>query len=147
MGNIFNSDFAEFISLLEKHKVEYILVGGYSVVLHGYPRTTGDMDIWVRPSKENYHKLGNCFFDFGLPLMPQELFLSESVDVFTYGRPPQAIDVMTKCKGLEFDAAFVKSKMVQVDDLQIRLISYSDLIIAKKSAGRHKDLNDLEHLG
>lgn len=146
MGNIFNSDFADFIGLLEKHQVAYILVGGYSVVLHGYPRTTGDMDIWVRPSSENFRVLKKCFYDFGMPIMPEDLFLSDEVDVFTYGRPPQAIDVMTKCKGLDFEQAFLKSKMVEVDDLLVRLVSYQDLITAKKSAGRHKDLDDIEHL-
>lgn len=146
MGNIFNSDFADFISLLELHKVSYILVGGYSVILHGYPRTTGDMDIWVKPSIENYQLLKNAFYEFGMPIMPQDLFLSQEADVFTYGRPPQAIDIMTKCKGLEFEQAYRNSKLVKVDDLTIRLVSYHDLITAKKSAGRYKDMNDLDHL-
>ena len=84
MANIFNSDFAEFICLLENHHVAYILVGGYSVILHGYPRTTGDMDIWVRPNKENYQMLKKCFYEFGLPIMPENAFLSKDVDVFTY---------------------------------------------------------------
>lgn len=146
MGNIFNSDFAEFIRLLENHQVAYILVGGYSVILHGYPRTTGDMDIWVRQNKENYQKLKNCFYEFGLPIMPETIFLSQEVDVFTYGRTPQAIDIMTNCKGLDFEEAYPKSKVINIDDLQVRLISYQDLITAKKSAGRYKDLNDIEHL-
>ena len=107
MGNIFNSDFTDFIRLLEKHHVAYILVGGYSVILHGYPRTTGDLDIWVHPSSENYQTLKKCFYDFGLPIMPEQAFLSNEVDVFTYGKPPQAIDVMTDCKGLDFDDAYL----------------------------------------
>ena len=72
--------------------------------------------------------------------------MASEFDVFTYGRPPQAIDIMTQCKGLLFEMAFDNSKKVQVDDLNIRLIAYADLIIAKKSAGRFKDLNDIEHL-
>ena len=78
MGNIFNSDFAEFIGLMEKQKVDYILIGGYSVILHGYPRTTGDMDIWVRPSRENYQMLKKCFYEFGLPIMPEQIFCQKT---------------------------------------------------------------------
>lgn len=146
MGNIFNDDFQDFINCLEKSKVKYILVGGYSVVLHGYPRTTGDMDIWVEKSESNYNLLKIAFYDFGMPIMDQEIFLSNEVDVFTYGRPPQAIDLMTECKGLLFENAYVNSKIITVDSINVRLIHYNDLITAKKSAGRHKDLNDLEHL-
>ncbi|MBI1692689.1 MAG: hypothetical protein FYV88_4120, partial [Bacteroidetes bacterium] len=64
MGNIFNTDFRDFIAALNRNQVRYILVGGYSVILHGYPRTTGDMDIWVERSKENYLKLKEAFDDF-----------------------------------------------------------------------------------
>jgi hypothetical protein len=56
MANIFNNDFRDFISALNNQSVKYILVGGYSVILHGYPRTTGDMDIWVERTSENYQK-------------------------------------------------------------------------------------------
>lgn len=146
MGNLFNTDFADFILLLQKHDVAYILVGGYSVVLHGYPRSTGDLDLWILPEEKNYEALKNVFEEFGMPIMNKLDFLSSDLDVFTYGRPPQAIDIMTKCKGLDFKTAFDNSKLIEVDHLMVRLVSYADLIIAKKSAGRYKDLNDLEHL-
>jgi hypothetical protein len=146
MANIFNDDFQDFINCLEKSKVKYILVGGYSVVLHGYPRTTGDLDIWVEKSASNYNLLTIAFYDFGMPIMDQEIFLSNEVYVFTYGRPPQAIDLMTECKGLLFENAYENSNIITVDSIKVRLIHYNDLITAKKSAGRHKDLNDLEHL-
>lgn len=61
MGNIFNSDFRDFISALNNNTVDYILVGGYSVILHGYLRTTGDLDIWVNKKKKNYAKLVKAF--------------------------------------------------------------------------------------
>jgi hypothetical protein len=146
MGNLFNKDFNEFLQLLAKHGVDYILVGGYSVVLHGYPRTTGDLDLWIRQTKKNYLALQKVFVDFGMPIMKEEDFLASALDVFTYGRPPQAIDIMTQCKGLNFETAFEHSNLVQVDEISIRLISYADLILAKRSAGRFKDLNDIEHL-
>ena len=146
MGNLFNKDFNEFLQLLEKYQVAYILVGGYSVVLHGYPRTTGDLDLWIHQTEPNYTALEKVFLAFGMPIMGKDDFLSSILDVFTYGRPPQAIDIMTQCKGLTFKMAFEHSKIVQVDGINIRLISYADLILAKKSAGRFKDLNDIEHL-
>jgi len=61
MANIFNDDFQDFLKALNEFQVEYILVGGYSVILHGYSRTTGDMDIWVKKTKENYLKIGRAF--------------------------------------------------------------------------------------
>lgn len=146
MANIFNDDFREFIALLNKRKVEYILVGGYSVILHGYPRSTGDMDIWVNPSPDNFLKLKKVFFDFGLPIMNEQDFLNDHSDVFSYGRPPLAIDILTKCKGLNFKESIAQAKLVNVEGLDVILISYNHLIQAKKASGRYKDLNDLEHL-
>lgn len=146
MSSIFNEDFLDFLSCLEKNSVKYILVGGYSVVLHGYPRTTGDMDIWVQPTHENYVLLRAAFLCFGMPIMPLDDFLSNNNEVFTYGRPPQAIDIMTQCKGLLFDSAFINAKLVPLDKVNVRLIHLNDLITAKKSSGRYKDLDDLEHL-
>ena len=68
--NIFNQDFKDFISALNAAMVDYILVGGYSVILHGYSRTTGDLDIWVRKTEDNYKRLLNAFYAFGLLQMP-----------------------------------------------------------------------------
>ncbi|HHH49394.1 MAG TPA: hypothetical protein ENK52_00260 [Saprospiraceae bacterium] len=148
--NIFNDDFRDFIQALNKAKVKYILVGGYSVILHGFSRSTGDMDIWVEPSSENYKKLSIAFAKFGLPIfeMSLEKFLNTNqFDVFTFGRPPVAIDIMTKLKGLNFSAAFQLSEWLELgDDFKVRVLSLNDLIKAKKAAGRLKDLNDIDHL-
>ncbi len=79
MSNIFNDDFKDFIKALNNNKVEYILVGGYAVILHGYNRTTGDMDIWVNQTKENYQKIVKSFHEFGTPVfdMTEENFLKK----------------------------------------------------------------------
>jgi hypothetical protein len=149
MPNLFNDDFRDFIKSLNEQNVRYLLVGGYSVILHGYSRTTGDMDIWVERSKENYLKIKNAFEQFGMPVfdMTEENFLSHPVwDVFTFGKPPVAIDLMVQVKGLDFDEAFNRSVIFIDEDLQVRTIHKNDLIQAKKSAGRHKDINDLENL-
>jgi Nucleotidyl transferase of unknown function (DUF2204) len=147
--NIFNSDFRDFLKALNENKVNYILVGGYAVVLHGYPRTTGDMDLWVERSLENYRKLEKAFAQFGMSVfdMNEQNFLSHPVwDVFTFGSPPVAIDIMTRLEGLDFNTAFDRSVIFEDEELEIRTIHKNDLILLKRSAGRSKDLNDLENL-
>ena len=149
MGNIFNDDFRDFIRALNNHKVDYLLVGGYAVILHGYRRSTGDMDVWVKNDKQNYQKLSKAFYDFGLPLldMTEENFLnSQEMDVFSYGRPPVSIEILTAVKGCDFDDAFKLSDVHIEEELPIRFINLNNLRDAKKAAGRYKDLDDLEKL-
>ena len=149
MGNIFNSDFRDFINSLNKHGVNYMLVGGYSVVLYGYSRTTGDMDLWVERSEENYLKIRSAFQDFGMPVfdMTKENFMFHPVwDVFTFGVPPVAIDIMIKLEGFSFQEVYERAITFFDDDLEIKVIHKNDLIAAKQKAGRSKDLNDLENL-
>ncbi len=149
MGDIFNSDFLDFIKALNKAKVEYMLVGGYSVILHGYARTTGDMDIWIKPDAENYIKLNKAFLIFKMPVfdMTLEKFLDvKNYDVFTFGRPPFAIEILTAVKGLDFDKTYTNSIIFIENKTKIRTINYTHLILAKKAAGRSRDLNDIENL-
>jgi len=149
MGKILNNDFEEFLQALNLENVEYILVGGYAVIFYGYNRTTGDLDVWVNPTLSNYEKLQAAFLRFGLPTMaisPEDFLNSQETDVFTFGRPPVSIDILTQVKGLAFDQSFQQSSFQQFDGVEVRIIDYRDLIIAKKSANRSKDKNDLEHL-
>ncbi len=149
--NIFNEDFQDFIRSLHIAGVRYVLVGGYSVILHGYARTTGDLDIWVEPSLENYQRLTNAFARFGLPVfdMTADKFLAtQHYDVFTFGRSPVSIDILTMVKGLEFEPAFALAEWFEIaSDLRVRALRLDDLLQAKKAAGRPKDLDDLENLG
>ena len=149
MGNIFNQDFRDFLAALRRYEVRYVLVGGYSVILHGYSRTTGDLDIWVEKTPANYEKLVRAFHNFGMPVfdMTAPNFLHHPEwDVFTFGRPPVAIDIITKLKGLEFAEAFAQATDVVVDGLTVRLIQYQHLLQAKRAAGRPRDQNDLDNL-
>ncbi|PTX12553.1 hypothetical protein C8N37_102247 [Sphingobacterium faecium] len=149
MGNIFNEDFRDFLTALNKHEVRYILVGGFAVILHGYSRTTGDMDIWVERSETNYSKLKNAFLDFGMPVfdMTKENFLSHPIwDVFTFGVPPVAIDIMVKVKGLDFKENYDSSILFEDDELKIRTLHKSQLIAAKRESNRPKDMDDIENL-
>lgn len=149
MANLFNIDFQDFLRALRSHKVRYVLVGDYSVILHGYSRTTGDLDIWVERSAENYERLANAFHSFGMSVfdMTRQNFLQNpAMDVFTFGRPPVAIDVITQLKGLDFAEAFAAASEIEVDDLVVNLIQYQHLLQAKRAAGRPRDYNDIENL-
>jgi hypothetical protein len=149
MSNIFNEDFRDFIAALNDSDVKYMLVGGYSVILHGYSRTTGDMNIWLERTAENYSKLLQAFHQFKMPVvdMTEENFLHHpSWDVFTFGTAPVAIDLMINIKGLDFETCYPRSMLFEDGALNIRTIQKSDLIKAKKAAGRAKDQNDLENI-
>ncbi|MCH6235154.1 DUF6036 family nucleotidyltransferase [Cognataquiflexum rubidum] len=147
--NVFNDDFKDFIESLSKFQVEYILIGGYAVILHGYNRTTGDLDIWVNPTETNYGKLIKAFSYFGFPTEAIDLnrFLKVgNYNVFTFGRPPMAIDIVTKIQGVEFSEAIPNVKDVEIQGIIVRLLGFSDLVKTKKATGRYKDLDDLENL-
>lgn len=146
--NIFNADFTDFINCLNRNNVEYILVGGYAVIIRGYSRSTGDLDIWVNKTKDNFLQLEKALKAFGLPpvAVTEEKFFSDEFDVFTIGRPPSAIEIMTGVKGVSFSEAFATSTLETMDDVVVRVIHINQLVQAKRAAGRHKDLNDLENL-
>ena len=149
MANIFNDDFRDFIDALNKYEVEYLLVGGYAVILNGYRRTTGDMDIWINVTPENYRRLIKAFLNFGLPTVDitEENFLNNNeIEVFTYGLPPVSIDILKVVKGCIFEEAYKLSSLYEEKGLLIRFIHLNTLIQAKKAAGRFKDLDDIEKL-
>jgi len=148
MADFFNDDFRDFIRALNNQQVDYILVGGMAVILHGYVRTTGDMDIWVRRTKENYQKIVRAFYEFRMPVfdMTEERFLSDEFDVWTFGVEPVKIELMTAVKGLDFDDAFSLSQTYTEGDLPIRFLHINSLLQAKKAAGRYKDLDDIQQL-
>ena len=149
MGNIFNEDFRDFIKELNDAHVHYLLVGGFSVILHGYSRTTGDMDIWVERSPENYLKLKKAFLKFGMPVfdMDETNFLEHpSWDVFTFGVPPAAIDVMVNLKGLDFENCYREAVEFADGDLKIKTINLNHLIKAKEASNRAKDIDDIQNL-
>ncbi len=149
MGNIFNQDFQEFILAINKAKVKYVLVGGYSVIYHGFPRTTGDLDIFVEVSKPNYSNLKKAFEIFGLSLfdMTEDNFLNNlNMNVFSFGRPPVSIDILKEITGLTFTEVFDKAIDTEIENIPLKVIHLNHLKINKKQSGRNKDLNDLDNL-
>ena len=145
-NNIFNNDFLEFLMLLDKHKVDFLLVGGYAVVLHGYVRITGDMDLWIERTEDNYQKLRKVYFDFSAPIFPQEQFSNHKFNVWGIGVEPTKIEIVTQVDGLIFEESFKKKNFFKVDKLQIPYIDFEDLIKNKQASGRYKDLADIEQL-
>jgi len=147
--DIFNPDFKDFILFLNQYQVQYMLVGGYAVILRGYSRSTGDMDIWVNKTTANFKLLLNAIREFGLPeiAVPEEKFFSEQFDVFSFGRPPYAIEILTALKGISsFEEAYELSTIEIVDNVEVRVIHLKHLLASKKAASRHKDKNDIENL-
>ncbi len=146
MADLFNEDFQDFIQVLNKHNVEYILVGGYAVILHGYIRSTADMDIWVNKTPVNFQKLKSAIEEFGAPSFSKSEFLGNKFNVWGIGKEPNRIEIMSEVKGLNFDLAYESSSIYQQQNLQIRYINFNHLLKAKKAAGRFKDKNDIEQL-
>lgn len=149
MANIFNEDFRDFIDALNKYEVEYMLVGGYAVILNGYRRSTGDMDVWVNVTPENYKRLIKAFLLFGLPTtdFTEDNFLrDDAMDVFSYGIPPVCIEILKNVKGCDFDEAYEISRVYDENGMLIRFIHINTLVEAKTASGRYKDLDDIEKL-
>ncbi|MDZ4796060.1 MAG: DUF6036 family nucleotidyltransferase [Bacteroidota bacterium] len=148
MADYFNDDFRDFLTTFKNQKVEYILVGGMAVILNGYVRTTGDMDVWVKKTKENYTRIKMAFLEFGMPVfdMTEQRFLSNEFDVWIFGVEPVKIELMTAVKGLAFEDAFSKSQIHDDNGLPVRFLHINSLIDAKMAAGRYKDLDDIHQL-
>ncbi len=140
-------DFKEFLKLLSEAEVQYLLVGGYAVGYHGYPRATADMDIWVAVSPDNASKLVRVFRKFGMrgaELSPA--LFQERGKIIRIGVPPMRIEVLTDISGVAFADCYAARVTTKIDGQTVHLISREHLRINKKASGRHKDLDDLAHL-
>ncbi len=140
-------DFKEFLQFLNSKQVEYLLIGGYAVGYHGYPRPTGDIDIWIAVHPQNAKKLVTALkaFGFDVPELSEALFLKEE-QIVRMGIPPLRIDITTKISGVDFDECFAQRIVDQLDGIEVSVISLKHLRANKKASGRLKDLNDLENL-
>jgi predicted nucleotidyltransferase len=146
-SNELPQDFREFLKLLADHKVDYLLIGGYAVGYYGYPRTTADMDIWVSLDSENAEKLVRAFNEFGMVSdeVTPALFRKPG-NIVRMGVPPVRIEVLNEIDGVDFVACSERATIAVLDGVPARLISLGDLRANKRASGRHKDLDDLEHL-
>jgi len=140
-------DFKEFLKLLNAHKVEYLLIGGYAVGYHGYPRATADMDIWIAVNRANADRIVAALKEFGFdpPELSPELFLKEW-QIIRLGVPPVRIEIATTISGVDFTECYAQRVVDVMDGVKVNLISLNHLKINKKASGRHQDLADLENL-
>lgn len=140
-------DFKEFLQLLNSYDIQYLIVGGYAVGYHGYPRATGDLDIWVAIDNLNAEGLVSVLKDFGFDLLEvtEEVFLQEN-KVIRMGVPPVRIELITTISGVAFDDCYAQRVVDIIDGVPVNLISLEQLRLNKKASGRSKDLNDLENL-
>ncbi|HNX87524.1 MAG TPA: nucleotidyltransferase [Paludibacteraceae bacterium] len=147
--NITHPAHQEMLAALLENKVDFILVGGYAVIYHGYIRTTGDMDVWLRPSENNKTKLIKVFTQ--LKFNPDDISLIEKLDfsgtvIFHIGAEPDRIDFLTRVDGLNFEEAFNNRVFLKIDDNEIPILKLEDLITNKIITGRLKDKADIEQL-
>jgi len=142
-----HQDFKDFLNLLNDHQVEYLLVGGYAVSIHGYPRYTGDIDIWIEVSRGNARRMVAVMKEFGFDVntLSEEMFLDPN-RMARLGREPVKIEVLNSISGVEFGEAYARGVDVEVDGVRIPVISLADLRANKLASGRLKDLADLENL-
>lgn len=143
-----NQDFSDMLSALSEEGVEYLLVGAYALAVHGHPRATGDIDIWVRPTPENAGRVLRAVARFGAPLRDLSAAdLATSGTLFQIGVPPRRIDLMTSIDGVEFDAAWTGRLQALVGDHDVPVIGKPDLVRNKRATGRPQDLADVAALG
>ncbi|SRR5581483_3830732 len=140
------SHFKEFLRLLRAEGVEYLLLGGWAVICHGYPRATHDLDIWIAISADNANRIVRTLRKFGFDVsLPTEIFLEED-KILRLGSAPNLIEIMTSASGVRFEECYRERLETTLDKEPVSLISLKHLRINKHAAGRLKDLADLEEL-
>lgn len=140
-------DFKEFLQALNHSAVEYLLVGGYAVAYHGYPRTTADIDIWIRVAPNNAQRTMEALrsFGFGGSDASEQMFLIAG-RVVRMGVPPLRIEILTSISGVDFDSCYGRRINATIDTISVNVISKADLLVNKRTAGRAKDIADVEQL-
>jgi predicted nucleotidyltransferase len=133
--------------LLNEKNVEYLIVGGHAVGLHGHPRTTGDLDIWVAVDTANAQRVIDAIRAFGFDdptLTVAEL--QKPGRIIRMGHPPVRIEVMTSASGVDFRDCYDRRGNHDMDGIAVDIIGLDDLLRNKRAAGRPKDLGDLDAL-
>ena len=144
---VLNKDFREFIELLNQNDVKYLIVGGYAVAVHGYPRYTKDIDIWIFTDESNLKKIIKAINDFGFKSSNITVAdLKESGTVVQLGLPPNRIDLITDVDGVDFDDCYNNKFEIISNGLKMNFIGLEHLKKNKKASGRYQDLADLENL-
>ncbi len=138
-------DFKEFIVSLNSNKVIYLLIGGWAVGFYGNPRATKDIDFLVAIDDTNLEKLQKALSEFGAPTIDINKFKKKD-NVFRMGRSPIQIDIITEASGIDIKDCYSRRNMMNLDGIDILVISKEDLLRNKRASGRHGDLADVESL-
>jgi len=147
--NIFSDRHREFIELLIAAEVEFILIGGYAVIHYGYKRTTGDMDVWLKPSNSTKEKLLPILRKLGFDekgIKTIGTFNFEKHNAFHFWKEPDRIDCITHISGVLFDVADKQKVMTEIEGVKVPFIHYDHLILSKATTNRLKDKADVEEL-
>lgn len=141
-------DFEELFRLLEEKNVDYMVVGGYAVAFHGYPRFTKDIDLFFDANETNVERLCAALIAFGFQHedLPKEEFLRPN-NVLTFGVAPARVDLLNTIDGLTFADASPNAVRGSYGQVSIRFIGREDLIRNKRASGRSQDRVDAEELG
>jgi hypothetical protein len=142
-----NKDYKDILSCFAEEGVDFLLVGAYALAAHGYPRSTMDIDLWVRPSLANAEAVLRALRKFGAPLHDLTLEdLQKDDTIFQIGVAPRRIDIVTGVSGLHFEDSFSQSSSLEIEEMTVRVPTIADLIRNKRATGRTKDLADAEAL-
>lgn len=141
-------DFSEMFELLNRHKVEYVIVGSYALAFHGIPRNTGDIDIYVRPTPANALRIIEVLNDFGFSSLglTQNDF-SQPEQIIQLGTPPVRIDLLTSITGVTWEMADAGKVAGKYGDMPVHYLGKAQFVANKRATGRKQDLADLEALG
>ena len=139
-----NPDFKDMLSCLKDERVDFLVVGAYALAAHGFPRATGDLDIWVRNDLENARRIMSALNEFGAPAteLSYEDFTSTDL-VVQFGVEPSRIDLLTGISGVEFEEAWQNRVSIEIDNLEIFILSKEDLLTNKIATDRDKDQGDI----
>ncbi len=142
-----NQNFKEFIELLNKNQVRYLVIGGYAVSFHGHPRYTKDIDFWVEVETSNADRMLQALDEFGfgdVGITKTDLMTPDRI--LQLGFPPHRIDIITTPPGVSFSQCYDRRSVGSADDVEILFINREDLIANKVASGRPQDLADVDHL-
>lgn len=142
-----NQDYKEMLSILLEEDVKFLLVGAYALAAHGYPRATGDIDIFVQPTKTNAEKVFKALIKFGAPLknITKKDFVTPGT-IFQIGIAPRRIDIINTIDGVTFEDAYRDRLIIKIESLSIPVLSKAMIIVNKNATGRLKDKIDADNL-
>jgi hypothetical protein len=148
--NCLNDDFRDLLAALISSRARFLVVGAHALAVHGVPRATGDLDVWIDRDPANADRVWEALVSFGAPLEAlgfSRVDLAAPASVIQLGTPPRRIDILTEITGVEFETAWRSRVSHPVGELQVPFLGRDALIVNKRATGRARDLADLEALG